>query len=149
MRLVAGVAARTQLLQGHHQLDGIEHPDDARELGGRQPARDAHERVARDVDVDEHAREPLVGERHRLLGDLQVDSVRDEEAVDHVEVRSVAAVEPHDAAVLDDELRLGVGRPVGGDEPELGPRLHEKLAPQLRRLACREARAPARVRHPP
>ena len=148
MRLVAGVTARTQLLQGHHQLDGIEHPDDPRELGGRQPAREAHERVARDVDVDEHAREPLVGERHRLVGDLQIEAVRDEEAVDHVEVRSIAAVEPHDAAVLDDELRLGVGRPVGGDEPQLGPRLDEHLPPQLRFLARREAPAAARVSHP-
>ena len=33
----------------------------------------------------------------------------------------------HDT-VLDDELRLGVGRPGGRDEAELGPRLDEHLA---------------------
>ncbi len=53
--------------------------------------------------------------------------MRHDEAVDDVEVGGVAAVHPRDGAVLDDELRLRVVRPVGGDEPELGKRRDELL----------------------
>ena len=63
-----------------------------------------------------------VGERHRLGRDLEVEAVRDEEAVDHVEVGRVASVHPRDDAVGDDELGLGIVRPVRRDEPELGQR---------------------------
>ena len=89
VRLVAGVAPGAQLLQRHHQLDRVEHPDDAGQLGGRQPATEPHELVARHVDVDEHPREALVRERHGLTGDLEVEPVGDEEPVDHVELRAV------------------------------------------------------------
>ena len=87
MRLVARVAPGAELLQRHHQLDRVEHPDHAGELRGRQAPREPHELGARDVDVDEHPRELLVGERHRLRGDVQVEAVGDEEAVDRRRTR--------------------------------------------------------------
>ena len=94
--------------------------------------RESRTSSARDTfDVDEHARELEVVERHRLGGDLEVEPVRDDEAVDHVEVGCVAAVHASDDAVVDDELRLGIVRPVRGDETELGQRRDERLAAQL------------------
>jgi hypothetical protein len=48
--------------------------------------------------------------------------MRDDEAVDDVEVRRLAAVHASDGAAFDAELRLRVVRPVRGDEPELGHR---------------------------
>ena len=63
----------------------------------------------------------------------------DEEAVDHVELGGVPPVEPDDDAVLYHELGLGIRRPGGGDEPELGPGLDEQLAAELRRLPRDEA----------
>ena len=131
MRLVGRRAARPQLLEREHQLDGIEQAGDARELAGREPPSEPDELGPRDVDVDQHARDRLVGQRHRLGGDVQVDPVRDEEAVDHVEVGRRSPVHPRHDPVLDDELRLGVVRPVRRHEPELGQRRHEQLAPQL------------------
>ena len=73
----------------------------------------------------------------------------DEEAVDHVELGGAPPVEPGDDAVLDHELGLGVGRPGGRDEPELGPGLDEQLAAELRLLARGEATAPRPVTHRP
>ena len=147
MRLVPRIASRAELLEGHHQLDGVEHPDDPRQLGRCEPAGQPDELVARHVDVDEHPRKPLVGELHRLDGDVEIEPVRDEEAVDDVEVVRCTAVEPHDHTVLDDELRRRIGRPRGGDEPQLGPGLDEHLAPKRRLLARDEAPAPRRVSH--
>ena len=57
--------------------------------------------------------------------------MRDEEPVDHVELGGGAAIHPHDGAVLDHELRLGVVRAVRRDEAELGQRCHEQLTPEL------------------
>jgi hypothetical protein len=108
VRLVAGSPARAELLERHHQLHGVEHPDDARQLRRRQAVPETDELVAGHVNVDEHAREALVGQRHRLHRDVQVEAVRDEEAVDHVELVCRTAVEAHDDAVLDDELRRRV-----------------------------------------
>ena len=75
VRLVARDAARAELLEREHQLDGVERPDDACELRRRQPARQAHELVARHVDVDELAGELEVGQGHRLGGDLEIEPV--------------------------------------------------------------------------
>ncbi len=147
MRLVPRIAARAELLERQHQLDRVEHARDPGELGRRQATCEADELVARNVDVDEHAREPLVGERHRLLGHLEIEPMGDEEAVDHVELRDVLAVEAHDGAVSDHELGLGVARAVGGDETELGPRLDERLLPELGRLARAKACAAPLVSH--
>ena len=61
-------------------------------FGGRQAAREADELAARNADVDEHARQLDVVERHRLGCDLQVEPVGDDEAVDDVELRRGAAV---------------------------------------------------------
>ena len=132
MRLVARIATRAQLLERHHQLDRVEQPCDACELGRRQTPGKAHELVARDVHVDEHPGEPLVRQGHRLPGDVEIDAVRDQEAVDHVELRGGAPVETRHDPVLDDELRSGIGGPAGRDEAELRPRLDEQLAPELR-----------------
>ena len=131
MRLVRGYAPRAQLLEREHQLDGIEQPDHACELRRRQAAREPHELPARDVDVDEHAREREVVERHRLAGDVEIEPVRDDEAVDDVEIGGGAAVQAHDDAVLDDELRLRIERPAGRDEAQLGMRRDEQLAIEL------------------
>ena len=69
----------------------------------------------------------------------------DDEAVDHVEVGGRAPVHPDDDPVLDDELRLGVVRPAGCDEPELGERRDELLAMEIAPVTRREA--PATHRH--
>ena len=131
MGLVAREAARAQLLEREHQLDRVERPDDARELRRREAAGEPHELVARDVDVDQLAGELEVGERHRLGRDLEIEAVRDEEAVDHVEVGGVAAVHAPDDAVDDDQLGLGIVRPVRRDQAELGHRRDDQLAAQL------------------
>ena len=89
-----GRAARAQLLQREHQLDRVEQAGDPRELRRRQPAREPDDLGPRCVDVDEHACELQVGERHRLGGDLEVEPVRDEEAVDDVEVGGRLPVHP-------------------------------------------------------
>ena len=86
MRLVGRRAAGAELLEREHQLDGVEQAGDPRELRRGQAAGEPDDLGPRDVDVDEQARELEVGERHRLGGDLEVEPVRDEEAVDHVEV---------------------------------------------------------------
>ena len=142
MRLVPGIAAGAKLLEGHHQLDRVEHPHDTRELRGGQPSAEANELVARHVDVDEHPGEPLVGERHRLRGDIEVEPMRDEETVDHVELRGVLAVEAENDAVPHHELRVGIRRPVGGDEAELG---HGSTSVSRRSsVASRAAKRPLR-----
>ena len=120
MRLVRRRAAGAQLLEREHQLDRVEQAGDARELRRRQAAREPDSLVPRGVDVDEQARELEVGERHRLGGDLEVEPVGDQEAVDDVEVGGGLPVHPRDDAVLDHELGLGVVRPVHRDEAELG-----------------------------
>ena len=139
VRLVPGSATRAELLQGEHQLDGIEQADDARELRGREPARDANELGARDVDVDEHPRDRQLVHRHRLGRDLEIEPVCNDESVDHVEVGRVAAVHARDDAVLDDELGLGIIRPVRRHEPELGKRRDELL--EVRGRASRARRS--------
>ena len=141
VRLVPGRAARAELLQREHELDRVEQPDDARELRRRETAREPDELGARDVDVDEHAGELEIVERHRLGRDVEIEPVRDDEAVDDVEVGRVAAVHARDDAVLDDELRLGVVRPVRRDEPELGQRRDELLEVEIARRARGEAAA--------
>ena len=147
VRLVAGIAPGAELLERHHQLDRVEHPDDAGELCRRQAAGQADELLAWDVDVDEHPGDPLVRQRHRLDRDLEVEPVGDEKPVDDVELGRRPAVEARHDAVLDPQLGLGVGRAVGGDETELGPRLDEQLTPQLRPFARDEAAATARLSH--
>ena len=141
MRLVRRGAARAELLQREHELDRVEEADDARELRRRQTAREAHELGARDVHVDEHVRELEVVERHRLRSHVEVDPVRDDEAVDDVELGSVAAVHPRDDPVLDDEPRLGVVRPVRRDQPELGQRRDELFEVEVAGRARGEATA--------
>ena len=139
MRLIRGSAAGPQLLQREHQLDGVEQARHPRQLRRGQSPREPDDLRPRHVDIDEQAREIEVGERHRLRGDLEVEPVRDEEAVDHVELGRGPPVHPHDDSVLDDELRLGVVRAVQRDEAELGRRRHEHLPPQLLRRTGREA----------
>ena len=129
--LVAGHAARAQLLEREHQLHRVEHPGNARELRGRQPAREPDELGARDVDVDQPPCDLDVREGHRLPRNLEIEAVSDDEAIDDVEVGGIAAVHAHDATVLDDELRLGVVRPVRRDEAELGERRHDQLLAEL------------------
>ena len=141
MRLVRGYAPRAQLLEREHQLNGIEQPDHACELRRGQAAREAHELRTGYADVDEHPREREVVERHRLAGDIEVEPVRHDEAVDDVEIGRGAAVQAHDDAVLDEQLRLRIERPSGSHEAELGMRRHEQLAIELPPLARFEAPA--------
>ena len=81
--------------------------------------------------VDEHAGELEVVDRHRLRRHVQIEPVSDDEAVDDVEVGSVAAVHAHHDAVLDDELRHGVARPIRRDQAELRVRRDEQLAVEV------------------
>ena len=76
-----------------------------------------------------------VVERHRLRRDVEVEAVRDDEAVDDVEVGGVAAVDARRRRRPRDELRLGIVRPVHRDQPELGDRRDELLAAGARALA--------------
>ena len=110
MRLVGRRAAGAELLEREHQLDGVEQARDSGELRRGQAAGEPNRLGPRGVDVDEQAGELEVGERHRLGGDLEVEPVGDQEAVDDVEVRSGLPVHAHDDAVLDHELGLGVVR---------------------------------------
>ncbi len=141
VRLIRGCPPCAKLLQREHQLHRVEQPDHTCELRRRQPAREADELRSRHLDVDEHAAECEVVERHRLDGDTEVETVRHDEAVDHVEIRRGASVQAHDDAVLDEQLRLGVAGPSGSHEAELGMRRHEQLAIELAPLPRFEAPA--------
>ena len=143
VRLVRGRAPCAQLLQREHQLDRIEHRDHAREPRRRQPSREPHELCARNVDVDEHARDLGVAERGRLARDVEVEPVPHDEVVERIPVLFAAAVELDDAALLDHERRLRVVRAVHRDEAELRERLDQQLAAELALLACDEAVRPA------
>ena len=68
--------------------------------------------------VDEHPRELDVVERHRLLGDREVDAAARDELVEQVELGLGLAVELDDAAVLDAQRGLGVVRARERDQPE-------------------------------
>ena len=57
----------------------------------------------------------------------------DDEAVDDVELGSIAPVHARHDAALDDELRLGVVRAVRRDEAELGQRRDELLEMEVAR----------------
>ena len=149
VRLVGRRAARPQLLEREHQLDGIEQAGDARELAGREPPREPDELGPRDVDVDEHARD--LGSGRAIASAATSRSSPCATRKRSITSKSAAA-RPSirvDDPVLDDELRLGVVRAVRRHEPELGQRRHEQLAPQLllgaRGEAARaDAQAPAR-----
>ncbi len=147
MRLVARIASRAELLESHHQLDGVEHPDDPCQLGRCEPAGQPDELVARHVDVDEHPRKPLVGELHRLDATSRSSPCATRKRSMTSKSSARTTVEPHDHTVLDNELRRRIGRSRGGDEPQLGPGLDEHLAAKLRLLARDEAPAPRRVSH--
>ena len=87
-------------------------------LAGRRARREPDDLGARDVEAHEQPRELHVVERHRLLGDGQVDAVRRDHGVERVEVRGRAAVHLDDPAVLHHQRRLGVVRAVHRDQPE-------------------------------
>ena len=70
--------------------------------------------------------------------------MRDDEAVDDVEVGRGPPVHPHDAAVLDDELGLGVVRAVRGDETELRQRCDDQLLAKLASARASESLRPLR-----
>ena len=143
VRLVGRPPPRAQLLERKHQLDRVEHRDDAREPGRRQPARQPDELVAVDVDVDERAGQLPIGQRSRVCRCLEVEAVPRNKVVDDVELVVPAPVDPDDASVLDHELRLRVVRAVERDEPELRPRRDEQLAAELASLARDEALRPS------
>ena len=67
--------------------------------------------------------------------------MRDEEAVDDVEVRRRTPVHPRDRAVVDAELGHRVVRPVGRHEAQLGQRRDELLEVELAAVARLEAAA--------
>jgi len=141
MRLVPGCPARAQLLQREHQLDGIEQADHACELRRSEAAREPDELGARHVYVDEHPGEHGVLDRHGLGRNLEVEPVRDDEAVDHVELGRSATVHAGDDAVHDDELGRRIVRPIRSHEAELGQWRHELLAVQLPLVARLETLA--------
>ena len=68
--------------------------------------------------------------------------------VDDVEVGRAAAVHPDDHTIHDDELWLGIVRPIRGDEPELGERRDELLEVKIARRARGEAAASHGARSP-
>ena len=84
--------------------------------------------AARRGAVDEHPRERDVVERHRLLGDREVDAAAGDELVEQVELGLGLAVELDDAAVLDAQRGLGVVRARERDQPERGVLGHEVVA---------------------
>ena len=142
-----GRAPRAELLQREHQLDRVEQADDAGELRRRQATREPDELGARDVDVDEHPGEREVVERHRLGGDLEIEAVRDDEAVDDVEVGGGAAVHARDDAVLDDELRLGSFGPFAATSPSSGN--GETSCSSWRSRVARDAKRRLAIREQP
>ncbi len=121
-------AAHAHLLHRREQLDGREESEHARELRRRHARREARDLPARRRDVDETARELDVVERHRLLGDSEVDAAARDELVEQVELGLGLAVELDDAAVLDAQRGLGVVRARERDQPERGVLGHEIVA---------------------
>ncbi len=148
MRLVGGRTPGAQPLEREHHLDRIEQPDDARELGRRQSAREPHELGAGHVDVDERARERRVLERHGLGGDLEVDAVGGDEAVERVELAARLAVELAHDAVADHERRLRIARAVHGDETERRLGADQRLAAERGGRPHAEALAARLLAHP-
>ena len=69
--------------------------------------------------------------------------MRDEETVDHVELRGVLAVEAENDAVPTTSSGSGSAGPPAATRPSSGQRLDERLPPEVRRLARREATAAA------
>ena len=113
---------------------------DARQPRRRQPAREPHELGARDVDVDQHARDLGVVERRRLGGDVEVEAVARRRSGRARPSRlrgrpSSSTTRPR----LDRERRLRVVRPVHRDEAERGA-----AARSAARGGARAARARAK-----
>ena len=73
-------------------------------------------------------RERDLVERHRLLGDGEVDAATGDELVEQVELGLGLAVELDDAAVRDAQRRLGVVRAGERDQAERGVLGHEIVA---------------------
>ena len=97
-------------------------------LAGVMPAASRVTPVARRCPVHERARERDVVERHRLLGDREVDAAARDELVEQVEIGLRLAVELDDAAVLDAQRGLGIVRARERDQPERGVLGHEVVA---------------------
>ncbi len=126
---------------GHRrqQLDGREQRQHLGDAGRRHAAHQARELGAGDVRVDEHAGELQRLERHRLLGDVDVDPVAGDELVDEVEVGLGAPVELDDPPVAHHQRG---GRVVGTgerDQAELGVLRHEVVAADGARREVRRA----------
>ena len=149
VRLVGRGPPRAQLLQREHQLDRVEPRDHACEPRRCQAARETDEIGARDVDVDEPAGDLVVVQACRLRGDVEVEAVPGDEAVDHVEVLDAAAVHRNHPPILDLESRLRIVGAVHRDEPELRVGRDQQLAAQLSLLARDEPVRPARAHRSP
>ena len=102
-------------LQDLDRREERERRGDLRRGHARGQARDL---AAGDRRVDDHARELERFERHRLLGDGQVDAVARDELVEEVELGLRLAVELDDPPILDPERGLGIERAREGDEAE-------------------------------
>ena len=96
VRLVSGRPTRAELLQREHELDRVEQSDDPCELRRRQSAGEPHELGAGHADVDEETGELRVLHGHRLGRDVEIEPVRDDEAVDHVELGGCTSVQAGD-----------------------------------------------------
>ena len=142
VRLVRGRPPRAQLLQREHQLDRVEHARSTRASRAGVRPRERRTSSARGTSTSTSRRAiSSSASAAASRGDVEVDPVPRDEVVERVPVRLAPAVELDDAAVLDDERRLGIVRAVHRDEPELGERLDRApragaRAPRARRTAA-------------
>ena len=110
-----------------------------RELGGSHAGCQPHYLRTRDGGIDDEPGVVRVVERHRLVGDREVETVTGDELVEDVELRLRLPVHLRDPAVAHDDRRRGVVRRVERDEPELGV-LHRE-AVEVDALGVHEAEA--------
>ena len=110
VRLDRGRSANPHLLDGLKDLDGPQQRERGGDLGGGHPGREPRHLGSRNTWVDNHPREVDDWQRHRFLGNLEVDSAPRDELVEQVELGLGDTVELDDPAVLDSQRRLRVER---------------------------------------
>ena len=104
MRLIEGCDGRASFFSASISSTGSSRPITRASFAGVRPRARRTSSAREHPDVHQLPRELCIVDGHRLGGDLEIQPVRDDEAVDHVELGGCAAVHADDGAVLDHEL---------------------------------------------
>ncbi len=110
VRLVARCLPRAHLGIGESDLERVEAGYDLRQLCRRETMRHVHEFRARNVHVNQLARNLQGPHRHRFLRNRRIDVMARHKVVDHVEVGRGDTVEHRDPVVVDRQRGLGIRR---------------------------------------